>query len=73
MMMRPTDGAGLACTCRQCGMVLRVIGARLTDAALASLRDHVRVAHPGMGLRADASAGAVLAHFTITPTPAAST
>ena len=72
-MMEPTDPAGLACTCRHCAMVLHVFDPRLTDDALTMLRKHVRAAHPGVGLPDDASAGAVLAHFNVTPTPAAST
>ena len=71
-MMETTDTRGFACTCRGCGMVLYAVGARLTDAALATLRGHVRVAHPDVPMPADAGAGAVLAHYNVTPTPATS-
>jgi len=44
-------------------MVFALVGRRLTDEALCTLREHLRQAHPGLGLRADAHAGEVLRHF----------
>jgi len=51
--------------CRHCAMVFALVGPRLRDAALHTLREHVRVAHPRVGLPADAQAGAILAHYDV--------
>ncbi len=51
--------------CRHCGMVFAVVGRRLTDEALRILREHIRQAHPGLGLPVDAQAGAILAPFDV--------
>jgi hypothetical protein len=63
-MTKPDDG--FSARCRHCGMVLHVVGPRLTADALAMLRDHVRAVHPAVTLPPDADAGAVLRHFDIT-------
>jgi hypothetical protein len=55
--------------CRYCRRVVLGTEPRLTDAALALLRDHVRREHPDVGLAADANVGAVLAHFDVEPVP----
>ena len=54
-------------SCRRCGMVFALVGPRLTDAALRMLREHIRQAHPGLGLPADAPAGEVLHYFDVAP------
>lgn len=51
--------------CRQCRMVFALVSPRLTDEALRMLLEHVRSAHPGGGLPADAQAGAILAQFDL--------
>ena len=51
--------------CRRCGMVFALVGRRLTDEALRTLREHLRQAHPGLSLPADAPAGEVLRHFDV--------
>jgi len=51
--------------CRHCRMVFGLVGPRLTDEALRMLWQHIRQAHRGLGLPADAQAGAILAHFDI--------
>jgi len=52
-------------SCRRCGIVFALVGPRLTDAALRTLREHIRDAHPRVGLPADAPAGDVLRHFDV--------
>jgi hypothetical protein len=55
-----TGGSGvLRLACRYCGAALVTLGERLTDDALAMLRDHVRGVHPDLALPADAQAGAI--------------
>ncbi len=53
--------------CRYCRRVVLGPEPRLTDAALAVLRDHVRREHLDVELTAEAGAGAVLAHFDVEP------
>jgi hypothetical protein len=50
-------------------MGFALVGPRLTSDALATLRDHVRAAHPRQGLPAEAQAGAILAHFDVERVP----
>jgi len=51
--------------CHRCGIVLSLVGRRLTTEALGALRDHVRALHPDAALPADASAGDVLRQFDV--------
>lgn len=51
--------------CRCCGMMFALVGPRLTDEALRTLREHVRIVHPHAGLPADAQAGATLSHYDV--------
>jgi putative lipoic acid-binding regulatory protein len=61
------NGARFRFPCRYCRRVVLAAEPRLTDDALAVLRDHVRRAHPDVELIADAGAGAVLRHFDVEP------
>jgi len=46
-------------------MVFALVGRRLTDEALRTIREHVKRAHPREKLPADASAGDVLRQFDV--------
>jgi hypothetical protein len=51
--------------CRHCAMMFALVGPRLTDAALHTLREHVRIVHARVGLTADSHAGAILANYDV--------
>lgn len=53
------------CTCLRCGMIVTALGLRLSDDAVRALRKHIRQAHPGLGIPADAQAGLILARFDV--------
>ena len=54
--------------CKHCGHVIGT-GARIGDAELACLRDHVREAHACEGLPADAGVAETLKHVTVEREP----
>ena len=53
-----------AATCQHCGRVI-VTAERFTDAEQARLREHVRQAHPGENLPADAGVAETLRRFNV--------